>query len=100
MVVWAGEGNAAGRYTQTQVRGPGEDEAFNTSEGPGPYGDSYHKFNSNAPMPQGLRVDINAALLSCSPARNPQFRRGFWAPLLPGSPLPAKVLGPTGGKEC
>lgn len=42
---------------------PGEDGAFSTSEGPGPCGDSYPESTSKAPMPWGLRVDINAALL-------------------------------------
>lgn len=76
--------------------------AFNTSEGPGPCGDSYTESTSKALMPQGLRVDINAALLACPPppkARSSE-EAGVGGALFPGSPLPTKVLGPNAGKEC
>lgn len=98
--MWAEEGNASGRYKQTQEKSP-ERMAFNTSEGPGPCGDSYTESTSKALMPWGLRVDINAVLLACPPCPNPsvQKRLGGGA-LFPGSPLPTKVLGPSAGKEC
>lgn len=68
--VWVGKGNAAGRYKHSS-EGPGEDGAFNTSEEPGPCGDSYLESTSKALMPWGLRVDINVALLPHSPCPNP-----------------------------
>lgn len=72
--MWAEEGNASGRYKQTQEKSP-ERMAFNTSEGPGPCGDSYTESTSKALMPWGLRVDINAVLLACPPCPNPSVQK-------------------------
>lgn len=69
--------------------------AFNTSEGPGPCGDSYTESTSKALMPWGL----DAGFCPVFPAQIPQFRRGSGAPLFPGSPLPTKVQGPTQEKN-
>lgn len=95
------EGKRCGQVHTNSSEGPGADGALTTSEGPGPGGDSYSGSTSKALLPRGLRVDINAALLPCSPIQIPgSSAEALRAPLLPGSPLPAKVLGPTAGEEC
>lgn len=65
------EGKCCRQVQTNSSEGPGEDGAFNTSEEPGPCGDSYRKSTSKALMPWGLRVDINAALLPALPAQIP-----------------------------
>lgn len=77
--MWAEEGNASGRYKQTQEKSP-ERMAFNTSEGPGPCGDSYTESTSKALMPWGLReLTSMQRFWPVLPAQIPQFRRGSGA---------------------
>lgn len=75
--------------------------AFNTSEGPGPCGDSYTESTSKALMPQGLReLTSMQHFWPVLPAQIPQFRRGLGGGVSSQVPLSPQVLGPNAGKEC
>lgn len=74
--------------------------AFNTSEGPGPCGDSYTESTSKALMPQGLReLTSMQHFWPVLPAQIPQFRRGLGGGSLPRFPSPHKCWDPTQEKN-
>lgn len=77
--------------------------AFNTSEGPGPCGDSYTESTSKALMPRGLReLTSMQALLACPPCPNPSVQKRLGVgggALFLGSPLPPRCWDPTQEKN-
>lgn len=98
--VWAGEGNAAGRHKQTQVRGLKRTGLLILQRG------LVLVVTATLSPLQKLRCPGDSELTSMqhffplSLPKSLSLVEALRAPLLPGSSLPAKVLGPTAGKEC
>lgn len=98
--MWAEEGNASGRYKQTQEKSP-ERMAFNTSEGPGPCGDSYTESTSKALLPWGLRelTSMWCFWLVLLPKSLSSEEAGGRGVLFPGSLSPPRCWDPTQEKN-